>query len=476
LAIPTTILFLGCPPLRNVLRRILLVSLGLLLVAVPAPAAAQEYNSCGPFQIVFRNPDLQPGTDGFITAEGAFFAQFQVIGEGADQVTTMGFSFGVYTTDFEESQVCSSPPQAWFTGQQILNYRADTNPADGFFINLQTPLVPDGEYTAAVHAYDAGNNELGRFWAKAIVNNCDAAGPMPPARCEDDAAQHANNDRTAPWPMILPGDGQQLPEGTTGFSLEFAEALSNFTVYLNGQDITAQMEQWEGRLWDDDLLPGYGPYGLGNILVPECSQQPPQTCAHLGVAYRWNERPMTASDVIRVEAADLSGNRAVKDIHIGSSVAGGAITDAAPNLQITVDEVRKSTVPGQAVVFRFQITNSGGGTAHPFTSKEGPEGWTIEWTPHKPVEPGGQDVQELTVTPPSGTVTGEYVVNATISYPEGGAQKDNDYALKVFVGGASPGVESSGSVSESPGKKSPGLAPVALLAALALAVVAARRR
>jgi hypothetical protein len=461
----------------NVLRSPFLIALlGMLLVAVPQPAAAQEYNECGPFEIVFRNPDLQPGTDGFIRASGAFFAQFQVIGEGADAVTKMGFSFGVYTADFDESQVCSNPPQAWFTGQQILNYRADTDPSDGFFINLQTPLVPDGEYTAAVHAYDASDNELGRFWAKAIVKNCDAAGPVPPPRCDGDAAQNLNNDRTMPWPMVLPGDGLSLPEGTTGFSLEFAEDLSNLTVYLNGQDITTQMEQWEGRLWDDDLIPGYGPYGLGSILVPECSQQPPQECTHLGVAYRWNTRPLTNDDVLRVEAVDLAGNRAVKDIHIGSSVAGGAITDAAPNLQITVDEVRKSTTPGQPVVFRFQITNSGGGTAHPFTSNDGPEGWTLEWTPHKPVAPGASDVQELTVTPPAGTATGEYAVNATISYPEAGTQKANVYELKVDVAGSGVGPNGMNSTSDAPGgKESPGLGPFLVLLVVAAAVLVARR-
>lgn len=450
------------------------------LSAVPA-AQAQEYNSCGPFEIVFRNPDLQPGPDGFITAEGAFFAQFQVIGPGADAVTIMGFSFGVYTADFEESQVCSNPPQMWYTGQQIPNYRADTDASDGFFINLQTPLVPDGEYTAAVHAYDASNNELGRFWAKAIVNNCDAPGPVPPARCEDDAAQHANNDRTGPWPMVLPGDGQKLPEGTTGFSVEFAEELSSFQVLLNNEDITAQMEKWDGRLWDDDLLPGYGPNGLGAILVPECSQQPPQTCSNLGVSYRWNTRPLTGSDVIRVDAVDLAGNRAVKDIHIGSSVAGGAITDALPNLQITVDEVKKATAAGQPVVFRFEIVNSGGGTAHPFTSTSGPEGWTLEFTPHKPVGPGASDVQELTVIPPAGTPPGDYVVNATISYPEGGETKDNVYALTISVGaggaaggGATTGADGEGAATAK--KDSPGVAPVLLLAALALVAVGLRRR
>ena len=461
-------------------RPVLVASLAILGLApfAPAPAAAQIH-SCGPFEIVFRNPDLQPGTDGFISAEGAFFAQFQVIGEGADQVVTMGFSFGAYTTDFNESQVCNNPPEAWFTGQQIPNYRADTDPADGFFINLQTPLVPDGEYTAAVHAYDANDRELGRFWAKAIVNNCDAPGPMPPARCDGDTAQNTNNDRTGPWPMILPGDGQKLPEGTTGFSVEFAEELSNFTAYLNGEDITAQMEQWDGRLWDDDLLPGYGPNGLGNILVPECSQQPPQECTHLGVAYRWNVRALTNDDVIRIEAADLAGNPAVKDIHIGSSVAGGAITDAAPNLQITVDALRKEAAPGQATVFRFDITNSGGGTAHPFTSQEGPAGWDIQWTPHKPVGPGASDVQELTVTPPASAVPGEYLVNATISYPEGGQQKDNKYQLTVAVGGggAAPGANDADADegSKAKAKGSPG-APLALALAALAGLAAVRRR
>jgi hypothetical protein len=460
-----------------------LLALAFVLAGLSAiPSATAQIHSCGPFEIVFRNPDLQPGSDGFITAEGAFFAQFQVIGPGADAVTTMGFSFGVYTADFDEAQVCSNPPQLWFTGQQIPNYRADTDPSDGFFINLQTPLVPDGEYTAAVHAYDASNNELGRFWVKAVVNNCDAPGPVPPARCEDDAAQHMNQDRTGPWPMVLPGDGQRLPEGVTGFSVEFAEELSSLTVLLNNEDITAQMEQWDGRLWDDDLLPGYGPNGLGAILVPECSQQPPQTCSYLGVAYRWNTRPLTSTDVLRVDAVDKAGNRAVKDIHIGSSVAGGAITDALPNLQITVDEIKKPTSAGQPVVFRFEIVNSGGGTAHPFTSTSGPEGWTLEFTPHKPVGPGASDVQELTVIPPAGTPPGDYAVNATISYPEGGETKDNRYNLTVSVGaggagsGAATDGDGSGGAAAAGKKDSPGFAPLALLGALGAIAAGLRRR
>ncbi|HLF16349.1 MAG TPA: hypothetical protein VI796_02820, partial [Candidatus Thermoplasmatota archaeon] len=281
---------------------LLALATALALTALPPPVAAQIH-TCGEIQIIFKNPDLQPSEDGFIHASGQFFAQFQAIGADADKITTFGFSFGVDTIDFEESMVCENPPQTWFTGQQITNYRADTDPSDGFFINLQTPLVPDGTYTAAVHAYDADNNELARFWARAVVDNCDPQ-PLPPMeRCDGDAEQNQAHDTTAPWPILLPGDGQKRDD-VTGFSLEFAEELGNLTVTLNGVDITAELEPWEGRLWDDDLLPGYGPYGLNALLVPECSQQPPQSCAPLGVAYQWNMRALTDTDFLRVEATD----------------------------------------------------------------------------------------------------------------------------------------------------------------------------
>ena len=455
------------------------LGLGLLLLAgLPAPAAAQIH-TCGPFEIIFRNPDLQPGTDGFITAEGQLFAQFQVIGAGADQVVTMGFSFGAYTTDFQESTVCPSgaPPQAWQSGQQIPNYRADVDASDGFFINLQTPLVPDGEYTAAVHAYDSSDNELGRFWAKAIVNNCDAPGPVPPARCDTDAAQHQTNDRTGPWPMILPGDGASLPDGTTGFSVEFAEELSNFTVHLNGKDITAEMEAWEGRLWDDDLLPGYGPNGLGNILVPECSQQPPQECAHLGVSYRWNNRTLTDADFLRVEAADLAGNPIVKSIHIGSSVAGGAISEDFAILTHTVDVRELAVAPGSSATFGFTITNQGGATGHPAATATGPSGWTLEWQPiHVPVEPGQTKEQALVVTPPPTALAGRYEVNATLTYQRGGDEGVIAQPLVVVVGGDNVAGTDGNGTAKGGGKGSPGIPPILVIAAFAAVAVVLRRR
>ena len=447
-----------------------LLVLLLALVALPRPAAAQTH-ACGTIQLVFRNPDLQPRDDGFIHASGQFFAQFQAIGADADKITTFGFSFGPQTADTDEG-ACGLPPP-WVTGVYVQNYRADRNPDDGFFIPLKTSLVPDGQYAAAVSAYDAGNNELARFWAKAIVDNCDTQPTPAQERCDGDVAQNTRHDTTAPWPMVLPGDGKPL-EGHA-FTVEFAEPLSSYKVTLNGQDITANMTEWDGRMWDADLVPDYGPSGATQALFAEPCTQPYQTCQKYGPAYEWKGRALSGDDVIRVEGTDLAGNRAVKDIHVGSGVAGGAITDQAPNLQITVDDVHKTTAPGQSTLFRFRITNSGGGTAHPFTSTEGPDGWTLQFTPHQPVPPGGTGTQELTVIPPAGTAPGDYPVNATISYPDGGATKDNRYQLTVTVAGAPAPTHPSGTV-DAAAKKSPALAPAFGLAAVAVALAARRRR
>lgn len=452
------------------LAAIALVAASAALAAL-TPAASAQTHTCGGIQIVFRNPDLQPREDGFIHASGQFFAQFQAIGAGADQIATFGFSFGPDTTDVDEA-ACGAP--VWATGTYLYNYRADRDASDGFFIPLKTSLVPDGTYAAAVHAYDASHNELARFWGRAIVDNCDDTGAA--SRCDGDQAQNTKHDTTAPWPMVLPGDGQPL-EGRQ-FTIEFGEPLSSYLVLLNGQDITANMTEWDGRLWDADLVPGYGPAGAGDAVASECTlPEPGHQCIKYGPAYEWKGRALNAQDVLRVEAIDLAGNRAVKDIHIGSSVAGGAITDAMPNLQITVDETKVATTPGQAAVFRFRITNSGGGTAHPFTSVQGPDGWNVTFTPHKAVEPGGTDTQELTAIPPASAPSGDYVVNATISYPEAGTTKDNRYSLTVTVtGGAAPAGSSTGPGGGAGGKDSPGLAPLALLAAVAVAVALRRRR
>ncbi|MES2154843.1 MAG: hypothetical protein V4510_06870 [bacterium] len=442
-----------------------------------APPAAAQAHHCpvdDSLLLVFRNPDLQPQQDGFIHAQGQFFVQFQAIGAKAADIKVFGFSFGPYTYDFDQ-QMCGTP--VWVTGTYVPNYRADREPSDGFFIPIKTPLVPDGTYAAAVHAYDANNNELARFWAKAVVDNCDTQTTPAQEKCDGDPAQMLKHDKTAPWPIVLPGDGTALSGHK--LTIEFGEPLASHTVLLNGKDITAQLKDWEGRLWDADYEPDYGPYGVGGVVAPPCSGAPGQACERYGPAYEWTDRDLTAADVIRVEATDLAGNRAVKDIHIGSSVAGGAITDSQPILVETVDRVLKTAAPGGTATFSFNITNSGGGTGHPFAEATDPVAWNCPkdnpchaWDPnHVPVPPGTTLPQKLVVSVPKTATPGDYVVNATLTYAAGG--KDNVLAEHLTV----QVVQGSGPVAQTSTTDNPKPSPMPLaFMAIAAAVLAAKRR
>ena len=444
--------------------------LALLCLALAAPAAVAQTQQCGDIQLVFRNPDLQPGTDGFIRAQGQFFIQFQAIGKDADKIAVFGFSFGPHTADFDGS-ACDAP--AWVTGAYLPNYRADRDPTDGFFIPIKTTLVPDGTYAAAVHAYDASNNELARFWAKAVVDNCDPQPTPAQERCDGDGAQAAKHDKTAPWPIVLPGDGQPL-EGKR-LTVEFGEDLASFQVGLNGEDVTAQMAKWDGRLWDADLFPDYGPGGASAAVAEPCTQ-PHQTCERYGPAYEWTGRALSAADVIRVEATDLAGNRAVKDIHLGSTVQGGAVTQDLPILAYTVDATRRAVGPGQAAVFAFEVRNNGNGAGHPFAAAGVPEGWAAEWQPvHVAVGPGEAKRQELLVTPPPGAAPGVYAVNATLTYQSGGEEKALTAHLTVEV--AQGGLDQASTMrAPEPANASPLSGWPAIVALLGLAFLLRRSR
>ncbi|HET6399564.1 MAG TPA: hypothetical protein VFH47_08435, partial [Candidatus Thermoplasmatota archaeon] len=427
--------------------------------------------ACGDIQLVFRNPDLQPGSDGIIRASGQFFVQFQAIGEQADRIATFGFSFGPDTIPFDES-VCSQP--LWVTGTYIPNYRADRDPTDGFFIPLKTSLVPDGAYAAAVHAYDAQNNELARFWARAVVDNCDGG---EGSRCDGDVAQMTRQDKTAPWPIVLPGDGEKPADHQ--MTIEFGEPLSGLRVLLNGEDVTGSLTEIPGRLWDADLVPDHGPGGLSGVVAEPCTMPAPaHQCTTYGPAYALDMRALTDDDVVRVEATDLANNTAVKTIHLGSSVAGGAITEDAPILGYTVDRTEATAPAGGLATFRFQITNSGGGTGHPFASATGPEGWQLRWDPvHVVVPPGATVTQELTVqVPPTEQFAG--TVTAVLTYQQGGTEKALRQDLTVRLGETNPNGPAATVPGDGPAstKDSPGLAPLAALAALAAAVGIARRR
>ncbi|MFO1535445.1 MAG: NEW3 domain-containing protein [Thermoplasmatota archaeon] len=449
------------------------LALLLLLSLLAFPAEAQTHH-CGDIQLVFRNPDLQPGSDGFIRAQGQFFAQFQAIGADADKITVFGFSFGPQTTDFDET-ACGTAPAPWVTGAYVPNYRADRDPTDGFFIPIKTPLVPDGTYAAAVHAYDASNNELARFWAKAIVDNCDTAPTPAQEKCDTDVPQMTRHDRTAPWPIILPGDGQALSGHQ--LTIEFGETLATHTVYLNGKDITAELRDWAGRAWDADYEPDYGPNGLGSVVAPPCTGAPGQTCERYGPAFEWVGRALVDSDVLRVEATDLAGNKAVKDVHIGSSVAGGAVTDAEPNLEYSVDHLQATAGPGKSAVYHFKISNNGGGTGHPFAEARVPSGWTYEWQPvHVVVPPGETKDQELVVTVPGKATDGRYSVNATLTYTAGGVAKVLAQPLDVLVGQSGAAATAATTTGDATSTKgSPGIGPLAVLALAGLAAALRRR-
>ncbi len=446
----------------------MLLSVVALLTLSASPVNAQTHH-CGDIQLVFRNPDLQPGGDGKIHAQGQFFAQFQAIGAGADKIAVFGFSFSPLPVQTDESTTCAAP--VWVSGAYIPNYRADLNPDDGFFIPLITPLVPDGEYNAAVHAYDANNNELARFWTLAVVDNCDDSAPG--GRCDGDAAQNLKHDKTAPWPMILPGDGKPL-EGHK-LTIEFGEALASFSVHLNGKDVTAQMKEWPGRVWDADLTPDYGPNGLGGKL-PQCTAPAPvQSCIKYGPAYEFTDRDLTSADTIHVEAVDLAGNKAVKDIHIGSSVDGGAITQGIPILVDSVETLEQQAEPGHSAVFKFTITNQGAGDGHPFADATVPGGWTFEWQPtHVVVGPGETKKQELVVNVPAGAAHGLYKVNATLNYRAGSEDKVLTQQLTVGVGASTAGEAAKASAQAASGAKA---SPLPLpFVALAFALLARRRR
>ncbi len=461
----------------------------LFLVALIPPADAQIYN-CGEVDVIFLNPDLNARAEaGIIEASGSLFGQFQVHGENADKVEYIGFSFGLDPTNVDYTQFCQTDGYNgyYFSGQQILNYRADLDPSDGFFINLQTELVPDGDYSAAVHAFDANHNELGRFWARAVVDNCSDGNPNadPAGRC----AANLDVDDTQPWPIVYPGDGQ-FPdfEGfpSQGLSIEVAEALSEIQVILNGEDITDQLVEFPGRLWDDDLKPGYGPQGVisSNPVTAECNTIFPTTpqlheCGHLGVAYKWEERALEKGDVLNVRVVDLFGNEAKKDVHVGYGISSGISTADYPILEWQADHVIAEVEAGDSHEFPFTIKNTGGKQGHPFSYDElqfVPEGWDYSWSAHVPVDPGESAETAFTIKVPDNATEGRHQVTVGMGYKGESAQDvELQQILTVEVVGSSAADTADLDSMDTEEQESPAIAAPILLAGLG-AMMALRRR
>ena len=460
-----------------VLGRATVIVAASLLALTTLPAGAAQSMCEDPavkccnedFQLFIRNPELRPGADGRFHITGDFLMQFQVIGDNADQIEVFAFSVGLPVDDPQE--ICTAP--VWPGGFKLEAYKVDLDKEDGFFIYQTTngDSTPQNvDLSVAVHAYDGDGNELARFWSMAVVENCPDIGPG----CSDDPGA-IQRDQTLPWPMILPGDGSKTY--VDGFTVEFGEPLDTLVVELNGEDITDQMEPWEGLVWDRDTFYDYGPAGIFNELTPMCTLPSPiHSCDHSkGPAYQWTQRPMTDDDVIRVIATDLNGNLARKEIHVGSSVAGGVIADGIPILQMTFEESSLQVEPGSTAVFRMRMENNGAGEGHPFASAEVPEGWHHEWIPgHRPVPAGAASEQELHVTVPHLANTGTFPVKAIVDYRQGSEDRRLQSNLNVEVVLPEGGTNTTaGGPIEEDSEGSP--LPLAWLPLLAAAFVARRR-
>lgn len=415
-------------PLRGI-PVLLALAVGLTVAAPPASAQIQ---SCGEgLELFIRNPDIVPDPDGVFHVSGRLLVQFQVIGERADLIEAFGLSFGADSPVGEE--VCDLPPQAWLTGVYgpLEGYAVDQDKSDGFFIaiNSNGQTSPQAEIGVAVHGYDAAHNEIARFWGNVNLDHC---GQQPSLGCPDADFP----DFTMPWPILLPGDGMKAP--VEGFVFEFNEPLSSLKVELNGVDVTGELEEWTERpTWDQDSFPDAGPGGLFlTVGAGPCTQPPPaQTCGPLaGPAHKWTKRALTDDDIVRILATDMKGNLATKEIHIGSSVAGGTIADGLPVLQMTFLNSSATAPAGSTVIFPMTMQNTGGGTGHPFARAEVPEGWSFQWVPgHAPVPPGGTTSQQLEVTIPADAAPGSYPLRAIIDYQQGSTDKTLESALSVLA-------------------------------------------
>ena len=452
-------------------------SLGFLagLLALSAvPTGQAQIQSCGEgLELFIRNPDIVPDQQGVFHVSGKLLLQFQVIGDRADEIEAFGLSFGMDMPTGDE--VCALPPQAWLTGAYAEGYAVDVDKSDGFFIaiNSNGQTSPQYDLGVAVHGYNAAGAEVARFWGIARLDHC---GGQPSLGCPDNAEAP---DFTKPWPILLPGDGSK--SYVDGFTVEFNEPLADLRAELNGIDITAELEDWTERpTWDQDSVPDAGPGGI--LIGTSCTQPAFQTCGPLaGPAKMWTKRALGDSDIVRVLGTDAKGNVAIKEIHIGSSVAGGTIADGLPVLQMTFQETLALAKPGDLGIFTMRLQNTGGGTGHPFARAEVPPGWTYEWLPgHRPVAPGGTSEQELQITVPANASVGRYPIRALIDYRQGTEDKTLESALNIDVYGSglagadTPDGNGTAAQGDAKGAPAPGLLVIPLFVALAL--LSRRRR
>jgi hypothetical protein len=442
------------------------------LMALPAlPAGAQEgFGACGNITLIFMNQDLRPRDDGFVHVSGTFFIQFQAIGADASRVAKVAFSFG---KPFPDGVAACDTPVEPATGAYVRNYRSDADAADGFFVPINTTLVPDDTYGAAITAFDASGAYLAQFYTKAIVENGPNCFPQR-TRCED---------HVLPWAMILPGDGNQTNE-VGGITIEFAEPVVDVQVKINGEQVIPQ--PWEPPARDDDAIPDNDGE---ECTTPEELRFLPVVCRRVvwGSGFRVDREP-AVGDVIEVKAIDTSGNEHTKTVNVGGSTQGGTIELATPELQVSADLPEQAVEAGETAEYRLKLVNVGQGNAEARMTVSAPEGVATEWSnPTIAVPSGAEEFVILKATPGQDLRPGGYTLQVKAIYKSGTEDVEKSLALALKVEEFRPvpvsplrqtranSTAADDGADDQP-RRSPGAEPVLLLGAIAVLVLVERRR
>ena len=395
------------------------------LLALPGLLGAAEaqnpdgFERCGDPELVlvFLNPDLKVQEDGYVHASGTFFIQFQARGERAFDVETLKFSFG------KEAPLATCDAPEWVTGGYVKNFRADYQWGDGFFVPINTCNVPDGQYAVAISAYDKDETELVRYYTRAIVEN--GPGDSKEARC-------ANPDKTQPWPMVLPGDGERF-DGEQGLYVEVGEAVSEVQAWVNGKLVT--LTEGQGPERDDDLVPdlGYTPTlrdsGLSNAQV-ERRRYP---------AFTWGGI-VGEGDVVKVRAVDQWGNVAEKVVHVGDPTIGGRASLAKPEFELIVP-VTDMTADANGTA-RYNVTyatrSAEGLHADLYVRGEDggelPPGITYRLRPNHVMMAGDRELEgEVLLIATRDVTPGTYRVQFAVNYLSGEAREERLVPLTFRV-------------------------------------------
>lgn len=483
------------------------------------------HHQCGKYALVFRNKDLREDANDRLHAQGQFFIQFQAVGKGSHEITRFSFDFGATTDQLHQTPAVNcnqalppSPAGQGTSGAYIMYYRSDFDGRDGFFVPILTNNVPDGEYAAAVHAYSGDCNPVGpscievaRAWARAIVDNCPTDLPgdkgISAYGCAQDApADVIKKDHTLPWPMVLPGDGEQTND-VPGLTVEFPEPMikESVHVYDNGRELT--MSDWTPPQRDSDVTP------LNDATPCPAGQEIRIVCERMqyGPGFKW-EGSVQKGDVLRVQGQDLNFNFLERTVHVGAATSGGWVESTAPEL--TMEVLNDDDVfirPGDHHEFNVRLANIGGGQGViglvvNITTQSGTEvsktGFESHWTDVDgnrvdgvTLDRGEERTLKVSVNTQKTTPTDHYTVFGIVEYDVDGVQQYKSFDAIVDVNPNASGnhqhlhglgipttaatnATNATALTVPKGDGSPGLGAASLLAGTVavLAVVAWRRR